>query len=412
MSPAEIVRDALGEIAGHKLRSALTLLGIVLGTLSITVMTSFLDGVIASVWDGFSDLGYDGVMYVVARPPKTPREAALFARSRGLQPRDAELVLARRREVTAVAPVALDRLLVRRGGLEREVQVFGVTAAFGEVRNRRVAEGRFVEPADEDTFARVAVLGHRLKRRLFGAEPALGRSITVGSRTLRVVGVVEPLGNQFVNDRDFVEEMEGLYLPLATLRKLFTGEEQPLAYLAVKTGAAGRLEEVRAEIDAALTIAHRGATDFRVANIAEEMLRIRKEIEDVLRNWRIVIGAIAGISLLVGGIGLLSVMLISIRERFFEIGLRKACGATDGQIFVQFLAESVALAALGGVLGIGFGVALTKSFAGYFKAGLPIHVEGLALAMLVAVAVGAVYGTWPALLASRMPPVDALRSAA
>jgi putative ABC transport system permease protein len=412
MSAGEILRTSLGEIRHHKMRSALTLMGIILGTLSITVMTSFLDGVVAAVWSGFNDLGFDGVMYVVHREARDLREKAIATRSRGLQPEDAEVVLARRRSVSAVAPVVYHEEIVRFGDVERKSRVLGVTPSYNVVRARSMEAGRFFNDVDEESFAPVCVLGYRLRKRLFGTEDPLGRSVSVGHRPLRVIGVAEKLGNQFVNDSDFAEEMEGVYVPLSTLRKYYTGEQAPLSFLAVKTDDVEKLGDLKAEVAASLKIAHRGAVDFRVENIAEEILRARKEIKDILTNWRIVLGAIAGISLLVGGIGLLSVMLISIGERLYEIGLRKAIGATDFEIFMQFLAESVVLSLIGGLLGVASGIGMIKAVAGFFPEGLPIRLDGLIFALAIALVLGVLYGIYPALMASRMAPVDALRSAA
>jgi putative ABC transport system permease protein len=131
-----------------------------------------------------------------------------------------------------------------------------------------------------------------------------------------------------------------------------------------------------------------------------------------LANWRIVLGSIAGIALLVGGIGLLSVMLISIGERLYEVGLRKAIGATDFAIFMQFLSESVALSLIGALVGAGGGVALATALSGFFSSGLPVNLPGLVFAIGVAILLGIVFGTYPALKASRLEPVEALRSAA
>ncbi len=412
MNLGEILRTVFVEIRGHKLRSALTLLGIVLGTLSITVMTSFLDGVVATVWDGFDDLGFDGVMYVEDRGPRDLKEQAVFARSNGLQPEDAQVVMNRRRSVAAVAPAVFTEERVRRGEVERAVRVMGVTSAYAQVRGRKVEQGRFFGEIDEQNFARFCVLGHRLNRRLFGSANPLGQTVNVGGRHLMVIGVGEKLGNALFDEDEFTEEMEGLYIPLSTLRKYYTGEDEPLSFMAVKTDDPERLSDLKAETIASLRIAHRGAEDFRVQNIAEEMLRARKEVKDLLKNWRIVLGSIAGISLLVGGIGLLSVMLISIGERLYEIGLRKALGATDIEIFAQFLLESVFLALVGGLLGTGIGVGITLGVSGFFPSGLPIHAGGLAGSILIALVLGVLYGIYPALKASRMPPVDALRSAA
>jgi len=412
MNPWEIIRTVFGEIRHHKLRSVLTLLGIILGTLSITVLTSFLDGIIATVWAGLEDVGYDGVVLVVNQNARDLRESALFTRSEGLQPRDADVVFQRRKLVTAVAPMAFWEEIVRRDNVQRKARISGVTASFAVVRNRKAESGRFFNEADDQTFARVCVLGHRLKIRLFGSEDAVGKTVKIGERLFTVVGVGRKLGNMFVEDDEFIEEMEGLYLPLSTLRKFYKGEQDPLEVLAIKTEEVERLGDVRAEVLASLKLAHRGAEDFRVLNIAEELLRARQQITEQLRSWRIVLGSIAGISLVVGGIGLLSVMLISIGERLYEIGLRKAIGATNLEIFFQFLAESAILSLLGGLFGIAGGIAITKAAGSAFRSGLPIRLDGLAIALGIALVLGVASGTYPALKASRMEPVEALRSAA
>src|SRR5439155_17601802 len=160
---------------------------------------------------------------------------------------------------------------------------------------------------------------------------------------------------------------------------------------------------------ASLKIAHRGAEDFRVENIAQDILKSRKGIKEVLLNWKIVLGSIAGISLLVGGIGLLSVLLISIGERLYEIGLRKAIGATDAEIFLQFLAESVILSMIGGGLGVAGGVGITLWAGAFFPSGLPIQPGGLAIALGTALALGILYGIYPVIIASCLEPYDALR---
>jgi len=412
MSLGEIVRTSLGEIRHHKMRSGLTLLGIVLGTLSITIMTSFLDGIVVMVWRGFDDLGFDGVMYVMNREPRDLRERGLFARSDGLMPSDIDVILSRADKIRAAVPGGYIEAVVKRGGVERKAQIMGTTAAYAVVRNRAVELGRFLSDQDERSFARVCVLGHRLRKRLFGTEDPVGKTITIADRPYRVIGVAKKLGNEFVNDSDFDEEMEGAYIPLDTLRKLHTGETSRLAWIAVKTDEADRLGDVQTELTTSLRIAHRGIEDFRVENIAEDMLRERKEVTEVIRSWRIVLGSLAGISLVVGGIGLLSVMLISIGERLYEIGLRKAIGAADSEIFVQFLLEAVVLSVLGGLIGAGIGVALTKSLSFVFPAGLPIHMAGLAGAIGVSIFLGIAYGIYPALKAARLAPVDSLRSAA
>lgn len=412
MNLGEIFRTALGEIRYHKLRSFLTLLGIMLGSACLMFMTSLIDGIFRTVWAGFRDLGFDGVMYVEDRDGRDLREKAIFARSRGLQPEDAAIVFARREHVSDVAPALFDEQIVRRGSVERKARVMGVTAPYAVIRGRTTTAGRFLNDLDEHSFARVCVLGYRLNARLFGSEDPIGKFVALAGRPFRVVGVGQHLGNTFFNDDDFTEEMEGIYVPLATLRKFYTGEDQALSFMAVKTNDIERLSDMKSEVTSSLRIAHRGAEDFRVQNIAEEILRARKDIGVVLTNWRVVLGSISAISLLVGGIGLLSVLLISIGERLYEIGLRKAIGATDADIFAQFLMESVVLSLIGGLLGILFAIGLIKAIAGFFPFGLPVQLPGLIFSIAIALALGILYGIYPALKASRMEPVEALRSTA
>jgi putative ABC transport system permease protein len=412
MNPWETVRTVLGEIRHHKMRSALTLLGIILGTLSITVMTCLLQGVVETVWSGFADIGYDGVVLVMNRQARDLTEAAVFARSEGLQPEDADILLERAKLVSSVAPMDFYEDIVRRGDQERKARITGATPSYPYVRNRAMESGRFINEADTRAYARVCVLGYRLKTRLFGSEDAVGQTLSIGSRRFTIVGVGKKLGNMFVDDDDFIQEMEGLYMPLTTLRKFYSGEDGPLAVMAVKTSQVERLGDLKSEVEASLKIAHRGAQDFRVMNIAEEILRARQQTGEQIRSWQIVLGAIAGISLIVGGIGLMSVLLISIGERLYEIGLRKAIGATHLEVFLQFLAESVVLSMIGGALGVAGGVGITLWAGQFFPSGLPIQPGGLAIALGTALALGILYGIYPALIASRLEPVEALRSAA
>ena len=410
MNIPEILTSGVTEIRYHKLRAFLTLIGIILGVFSIIFMTAMLNGIVLSVWSGFEQLGYDGVMYVVQKPPKDSVERARFDQSEGLRPEDAVILLTRRELVTDAAPVQYAELKLSADGTRRDVRVAGVTPAYSRVRKRNVALGRFVNEHDEETFNKVCVLGHRLRTKLFGTQDPIGGAITVDGAQFKVIGVGEKLGNNFVNDSDFIEEMEGAYIPMSTMRKYFTGQDSPLAYIAVKTNAYKSLPVVQAEIIASITAAHHGVGDFKVENIAQDMLKQRDEVGVIVRNWQVVLGTIAAISLLVGGIGLLSVMLISINERLYEIGMRKAIGATDLEIFLQFMVESVTLALTGALVGLVMGLGGLQALKGFFPSGLPVDWGGVALAIGIALALGLGFGLYPALKASRLAPVEAMRS--
>ncbi len=173
---------------------------------------------------------------------------------------------------------------------------------------------------------------------------------------------------------------------------------------------ASRVKDGEKEVTALLRRSHRGISDFRVENIGEEILRIRKEIDKLVANWTVVLASIAGISLLVGGIGIFSVMQISISERVFEIGLRKSIGASDGAIFGQFLIESVSLSLVGGIIGSGLGLAITLLAGTQFEDGLSVSPLAVLLSAAFAIFIGLTAGVYPALRASRLAPVDALRA--
>jgi len=161
---------------------------------------------------------------------------------------------------------------------------------------------------------------------------------------------------------------------------------------------------------AAASQAHNGIRDVHVENVGKEILKERGNIVRILRNWRIVFFSIAGVSLLIGGVGIFSVLKISISERLFEIGLRKAMGATDAEVFMQFLIEAVTLSVVGALIGLAGGIALVKVISGFFPAGLPVSMFGLSVASGFAISIGLLAGLYPSISASRLEPVEALRA--
>jgi putative ABC transport system permease protein len=225
----------------------------------------------------------------------------------------------------------------------------------------------------------------------------------------RIVGVLRKLGSSAVNDDDMDKDNAKVYVPITTMQKHFFGNDNVMAY-ALRVKDVAQLENGEKEALALLRRSHRGITDFKVQNIGEEVVRVRREVDDLIANWQIVLASIAGISLLVGGIGIFSVMQISISERVYEIGLRKSIGATDGAIFGQFLIESVSLSLVGGLVGSLLGLGVTLLAGQAFDDGLAVSPLALALAAGFAVVIGLSAGVYPALRASRLAPVDALRA--
>ena len=406
----EAVRTSLAEIRAHKLRSALTLVGIVLGTTALVVMVSVIGGLADAVEKGLADLGYDGVIIVVPNEAEDPIERKKQGYSRGLRGADGEVIERGREVIDEAAPVVgLGDETARMNGRTLKVMVEGVTPAWGRIRNRDAETGRYLVERDVETRATVALLGHTLKEDVFGNEDAVGREILIRGVRFRIVGVLRHFGTHQVNDDEMRRDNSKVYIPLTTAQKYFLGEDTVHAWAFQADPL--ELERAQAEVEDLMRRSHRGITDFKVENIGEELLRIRGQIDELVRNWKVVLASIAGISLLVGGIGIFSVMQISIGERTYEIGLRKSMGATDPEIFGQFLVESVSLSLVGGMLGAALGYGITLLAGTAFEDGLPVSPTGLLLAAGFAIVIGLGAGVYPALKASRLHPVDAIRAA-
>jgi putative ABC transport system permease protein len=406
----ESVRTSASEIFAHKLRSTLTLVGIVLGTTSLVVMVSVIGGAAESIKAGFVDLGFDGVMFAVPSKPEDRIERKKQGYSRGLRSSDVAVINEGKELIESAAPLAATRDRVRMNGRDFNVSIEGVTPEYGSIRGRGAAAGRYFISSDVESNATVAVIGQQIAKDAFGAESPLGREILMRGTRFEIVGVIRSLGNGQVNDQEMERDNRKIYVPITTLQKQFSGSNAVEAII-FKVPDEKALTPGETEAKALLKRAHRGITDFRVQNIGEEIVRVRKEVDVIIANWTIVLASIAGISLLVGGIGIFSLMQIAISERLFEIGLRKATGATDGAIFLQFLIESVSLSVVGGTLGVILGSGITVLAGQAFEDGLSISPLGLGLSAAFAIIIGLSAGLFPALRASRLTPVEAIRGA-
>ncbi len=406
----ESVRTSASEIFAHKLRSTLTLVGIVLGTTSLVVMVSVIGGAAESIKAGFADLGFDGVMFAVPQRPEDRIERKKQGYSRGLRSSDVAVINEGKELIESAAPLAATRDRVRMNGRDFNVSIEGVTPEYGAIRGRGAATGRYFISSDVESNATVAVIGQQIAKDAFGAESPLGREILMRGTRFEIVGVIRSLGNGQVNDQEMERDNRKIYVPITTLQKQFSGSTAVEAII-FKVPDEAALTHGETEAKALLKRAHRGITDFRVQNIGEEIVKVRKEVDVIIANWTIVLASIAGISLLVGGIGIFSLMQIAISERLFEIGLRKATGATDGAIFLQFLIESVSLSVVGGTLGVILGSGITVLAGQAFEDGLSISPLGLGLSAAFAIIIGLSAGLFPALRASRLTPVEAIRGA-
>ncbi len=404
---SESIRTSLEEIRAHKLRSMLTLSGVILGTVALVVVLSLLDGLRASVMRGFADLGYDGVLYVSPRKPADRIGQAKAHFSRGLREQD-QRAFRSAEYLSTAAPVGEGSGVVSSGSIIRKASIYGVTQEYEYARNRQVSQGRFITTRDEQGGRGVCVLGYELKQKLFGDKDALGREVTVSGRRLTVVGVVHKFDMATVNDDSMENETRGIYVPLSVYETMFG--RNSVSYMIVKSSQFEKAAEPEDETRSIMTRAHNGIRDTKVDNIGKEILEERQKVDVLLRNWMIVLFSIAGVSLVIGGVGIFSVLKISIGERLYEIGLRKSIGASDSEIFFQFLIESMTLSTIGALIGGGLGVSLVMAIATKFPSGLEVSTIGISIAAGFAICIGVAAGLYPSLVASRLQPVEALRA--
>src|SRR5439155_6505919 len=230
--------------------------------------------------------------------------------------------------------------------------------AFVSIKGRKTSAGRFISENDNRGSKPVCVIGFKLKQQLFGGEEALGHQVNLGGRRLTVIGIGTKFNMEFVNDDDMRKEQGGVYIPFSIYEQMFG--RNAISYVLAKAAEPEKSIDAEDETARLYAQAHNGIHDVKVENVGKEILKERGNIVRILRNWRIVFFSIAGVSLLIGGVGIFSVLKISISERLFEIGLRKAIGAGDGEIFMQFLIEAVTLSVVGAAIGCAAGIAVVK----------------------------------------------------
>jgi putative ABC transport system permease protein len=401
----EVVRGGLVELLAHKLRSMLTLTLLMLGVFALVVMTSVLDGVLDKVGTGFAGLAWDGTVRIGPKEPQTTEERSRFAMSPGLRYEDLPRITAPTEAVLGFVPRASKRVPLRLATGNEYVFVNGVTPEYSPMMNRPVGSGRFLTPDDERRRSLVAVVGATLGSKLFGGSDPVGRDVVVEGVRFRIVGL---LASGQIFSEDHYLDANGLLIPLVTYMDRIDASHR-LSHVAVKLRRKSDLDEVSALLVARAKQAHHGIEDVEVVDLDAKLATSYAEFLQEMRGWRVVLLSLAGTVLFVGGVGVLSVMLISFSDRRYEIGLRKAMGASDFEIFVQFLLEALVLAALGALVGTLAGAFLCAKLSYMFPWGLVVNKGGLAVAWMVALFLAFVFGLYPALRAARLSPMEAMR---
>lgn len=400
-----VIVGGLVELWSHKLRSILTLTLLTLGVFALVVMTSVLDGVMDKVATGFAGLSWDGTVMVVPKDPQTTEDQKRFAMSPGLRFEDLARVTAPDPRVVGFLPRAYQRSATRVPGGTERIFVTGVTPDYAALMNRPIGLGRGLTEDDERRRSTVAVVGATLASKLFGGSDPVGRDMTVEGVPFRIVGV--QAAGQIFSDENYMDA-NGILIPLQTYMDRIDPDHK-VAQVAVKLASKRDMGDVSAMMIGRVRQAHHGIEDVEIKDLDADLARSYAQFLDEIRGWRIVLTSLAGTVLLVGGVGVLSVMLISFSDRRYEIGLRKSLGASDGEVFIQFLLEAVVLAALGAFAGTLGGAFLCRALSDKFPYGLVVNPFGLIVAWAVALSLAVAFGMYPAMKASRLSPMEAMR---
>jgi len=394
----ESLKVALACLWANKLRSALTMLGIIFGVGSVIVMVAIVQGARLRVLQQFEALG-SRLIIVFFSPEREERERINVS---GLRLEDAEAIRRQCDLLRAVSPetppLPVD---VHYRGRQTRASVVGAQSQCLQVRNITVARGRFITADDEARWAKVCVLGSALPPELFGTEDPLGKEVEIQKQRVTVIGVLAEKGRAFGEELD-----QRMYVPLTTVQKRVLGSVD----LGVIYAVARSEDQSEAAADQIWEVLMKRHDNQRVFTV-DTQGRILEAAGQVLAIFQFVLGGIAGLSLLVGGIGIMNIMLVSVTERTREIGLRKALGAKRRHILWQFLTESATLSGVGGVFGVGLGAGLSWLVGHFASDYLPtsVPVWAAVLGFCFAAVVGLFFGIYPAFRAARLDPIEALR---
>ena len=383
---------AVKAIAGNKMRSFLTILGVVIGVVAIVVLVSIGQGANSSVVESIEGMGTNLITANI--------------NARRMNPIDLDSLneLAQNEAISYVAPIASVSGTVKAGTTTYDDGVVqGTTPGYESIRNWTVAEGRFLQQPDIDNRSFVAVIGSEAATEMYGTTHAVGETFSLNDYTITVVGVLEAVGSSASGSND-----NQILIPFTLAQRL--SNQTSISSFYVSAASSAQVEQAQAAVESYLEKAFENyntrsfGTQYSVFN-QTEMLSTLNETTNTLT---LMLGGIAAISLLVGGIGIMNIMLVSVSERTREIGIRKAIGAARGNILTQFLIESLVVSLMGGLLGLAISVVAVKALAPVLQMTLTIPVNVAWMAIGFSVFIGVVFGMYPANKASKLRPIQAL----
>jgi putative ABC transport system permease protein len=409
MSWRDILRTATEAVRTHRLRSALTMLGILIGITAVVLTVGIGEGAKAKVQDQINQLGTNILVVSPGSSTSSTGSRGGFGSASTLTLADAQALQSKTvaPDIQAVAPASTSSVSLTYGATNWTTSLSGTTPAWQTIRSRGVSSGRFISAKDENTANSVIVLGPDTVTQLFNGRDPIGQNVTFNGVQLQVIGVLDPLSSS-----DATSNNDLAIVPLSTYSQRLVGgtNRNSVSSIYVKATSASSLSAAYQEANALLLNAHGITTpanaDFSIAT-QQSILSAANSVDDTLT---VMLGGIAVIALLVGGIGVMNIMLVSVTERIREIGVRKAIGARPASIRRQFLVEAAVLGLAGGVLGVAIGLIGAVIIPAVADAQVIVSIPASLAAIAVAIGIGMIFGVYPASRAARLAPIDALRS--
>jgi len=402
----ENFKIALRAIAANKMRSILTVLGVMIGVAAVIAVVSIVQGLQHKISNDLQDIGSS---FIEVYPDPGEERNPFLQKMPDLTIEDAAAV---RKHTTAIkdfTPIFIASAETRLADARHRVQLYAVNTSYQEIVNHWVEQGRFFTPVDEEQKKRVCVVGLQVVESLHLGDNPIGKVIQVDNTAFTVVGVMEKKGGTFGNNQDDI-----VLIPFSTATVMYGRENMKKLVLAFQMQQGADLDLAREQVRDVLRAQHHlkkeQKDDFRI--LAQE--EILKTVSSILGGVTMVMGGIVAIALLVGGIGIMNIMLVSVTERTREIGIRKSLGARRRDVLLQFLIEAIALSGLGGLVGVAGGFLLAniaRFIIGRWTTLPPVHTPFIAIAGAFAFCalIGIIFGIYPAAKASKLDPIEALR---
>lgn len=392
---------AWASLIANKLRSLLTMLGIIIGVAAVIALVSIGNGVKQDIENSISSLG-SNLLVVLPGAPRTPGARSSQGSMKSLKISDYEAI-AKLEGVKAASPMTNGSYVVIYQNKNWTTSVAGVNSNFQDVNNWTMTSGRFFSDKNVQNRERVAVVGQTVVKNLFADEDPVGKEIRVKNIPFRVIGVLKSKGNGTMgNDQD-----DTVLIPYTTSMERVEGIDY-LRRVYVVAKDDGGINRLQADIENLLRVRHNikdtNLDDFNIQN----MKSIMETVAQTTGTFTLFLGAVAAISLVVGGIGIMNIMLVSVTERTREIGVRKALGATYSVIVTQFLIEAVVISLMGGFIGIAFGIGASKVIGMVSGMSTIVSVPTIIMSFAFSMAIGLIFGIYPARKAAKLNPIDAL----